>query len=77
MSRYQRAIEDTVVERGVCGACHGCGTFTSMTIRHELVQTECEACGGTGVTDPALQRSVLREQGMRCKVQPGYDQPTE
>lgn len=77
MSRYQKAVDDTVVEKGVCGACHGCGTFTGMTIRHELVKTECEACGGTGVTDPSTQRSVIRELGLRNVAQPGYDKPTE
>ena len=76
MSRYQKAIEDTVLDQKECAACHGSGTFTGMTIRREIVQMECEACGGTGTCDSLLQLFVLRDLGMRKRVEPGYAEPT-
>ncbi|QHR72988.1 hypothetical protein smaasur_10 [Escherichia phage smaasur] len=76
MSRYQKVLDDTVVDGKVCGACHGSGTFHSMLMNKEIVLCECEACGGTGTSDPVLQRQVLRELGLRSQVQPGYSEPT-
>ncbi|MGG4739341.1 hypothetical protein ACLPBM_18840 [Escherichia coli] len=76
MSRYQKAIEDTVLDNRVCSACHGSGTFVGVTIRHEHVMTECEACGGTGTSDATLAASVIRDLGQRNNAQPGYSEPT-
>ena len=76
MSHYQKVLDDTALDQRVCSACHGSGTFTGMTIRHEIVQTECEACGGTGTCDSMLQRSVLRDLGLRNGAQPGYSEPS-
>lgn len=77
MSRYQRAVDDVVVDSGVCGACHGSGTYVGERLHTGPVLTECEACGGTGVLDSALQTTVIRELAIRNVVQPGYDKPTE
>lgn len=75
MSRYQRAVDDTVVDHKVCGACMGSGTYRGMLIGGQVVLMDCEACGGTGTNDPTLQHSVLSDLGQRKQAQPGYDEP--
>lgn len=76
MSRYQRAVDDTAVDKNVCGACHGSGTYRGMLIGGQVVLMDCEACGGTGTNNSTLQHEVLADLGQRNQAQPGYDKPT-
>jgi hypothetical protein len=73
---YHKCIEDTVVDKCVCNACKGSGTFIGVGRTGDPVVMECDACGGTGTANPDLQRSALIDLGQRNKAQPGYDQPT-
>lgn len=73
----QRVIDDTSIDRRVCGACKGSGIYTGRRSEFggtssPIVSHECEACGGTGTCNDHLAREVLLDLGKRVRAQPDY-----
>jgi hypothetical protein len=73
----QRVIDDTTIDRCVCGACKGSGIYIGRSSEwggdnSPIIMNECEACGGTGTCNDHLAKEVLLDLGKRVLIQPDY-----